>query len=308
MPHEKTIYIILGPTASGKTVVAIELARFFKTSIISADSRQCFRELNIGVAKPTEEELAAVPHFFINNLSITEEVNARLFEESALAFTQKIFAKKNVAVMAGGTGLYIKAFCEGIDSMPEIDPGIREKLRNDFSKNGIEWLQDEVKKKDTLFWQQAEQDNPQRLLRALEIWESTGVSILNFYKNKKVERDFNIIKIGLEIPMPALYERINKRVDKMMQAGLLQEAETLLPYRHYAALQTVGYKELFEYMDGTYSLEEAIEKIKQHTRNYAKRQMTWFKKDKDIHWFRGDKQIENFNFANFVINFRPTLL
>lgn len=292
MPHEKTIYIILGPTASGKTVVAIELARFFKTSIISADSRQCFRELHIGVAKPTVEELAAVPHFFINNLSITEEVNARLFEESALAFTQKIFAKKNVAVMAGGTGLYIKAFCEGIDSMPEIDPGIREKLRNDFSKNGIEWLQDEVKKKDTLFWQQAEQDNPQRLLRALEIWESTGVSILNFYKNKKVERDFNIIKIGLEIPMPALYERINMRVDKMMQAGLLQEAETLLPYRHYAALQTVGYKELFEYMDGTYSLEEAIEKIKQHTRNYAKRQMTWFKKDKDIHWFRGDKQIE----------------
>ncbi len=288
MPHEKIVYIILGPTASGKTAVAIELARYFKTSIISADSRQCFRELNIGVAKPTVEELAAVPHFFINNLSITEEVNARLFEESALAFTQKIFAKSNTAVMAGGTGLYIKAFCEGMDSMPEIDPGIREKLRNDFSKNGIQWLQDEVQKKDTAFWKQSEQHNPQRLLRALEIWESTGISIIDFQKNKKTHRDFNIIKIGLEIPMPALYERINKRVDLMMQQGLLYEVENLLPYRNCAALQTVGYKELFEYMDGNYSIDLAVEKIKQHTRNYAKRQMTWFKRDKDIQWQNGN--------------------
>ncbi len=295
MPREKTMYIILGPTASGKTAVAIELARFLNTSIISADSRQCFRELNIGVAKPTAEELALVPHFFINNLSITEEVNARLFEESALAFTQKIWQENDTAIMAGGTGLYIKAFCEGMDSMPEVEKEIREKLRNDFSKNGIEWLQDEVQKKDPDFWLQAEQDNPQRLLRALEIWESTGTSILDFQKNKKVHRDFKIIKIGFEIPMPALYERINKRVDKMMIAGLLSEVENLLPYRNCAALQTVGYKELFEYLDGKYSLEKAIEKIKQHTRNYAKRQMTWFKRDKEIQWQNGNARLDFFN-------------
>ncbi len=299
MSSEKTMYIILGPTASGKTAVAIELARFFKTSIISADSRQCFRELNIGVAKPTAEELALAPHFFINNLSITEEVNARLFEESALTFTQKIFAKNNTAVMAGGTGLYIKAFCEGMDSMPEVEKEIREKLRNNFSKNGIQWLQDEVKKKDPIFWQQAEQDNPQRLLRALEIWESSGTSILDFQKNKKAHRDFKIIKIGLEIPMPALYGRINKRVDKMMQSGLLSEVENLLPYRHCPALQTVGYTELFEFIDGRYSLEKAIEKIKQHTRNYAKRQMTWFKRDKDIHWQNGNARLD---FSTFKID------
>lgn len=288
----KTIYIIAGPTASGKTAFAITLAKHLNTSIISADSRQCFRELNIGVAKPTAAELADVPHFFINNLSISEEVNARFFEEAALTFTQKIFKEKETAVMAGGTGLYIKAFCEGMDSMPGVDQEIREKLRYDLSKNGIQWLQEEVKKKDPAFWQQAEQQNPHRLLRALEIWESTGTSILDFQKSKKVHRDFNIIKIGLEIPMPALYERINNRVDKMMQDGLLSEVESVLPFRHFAALQTVGYKEIFEYMDGKYSLQEAIEKIKQHTRNYAKRQMTWFKGDKEIHWFDGNAPID----------------
>ena len=288
----KTIYIIAGPTASGKTAFAITLAKHLNTSIISADSRQCFRELNIGVAKPTAAELADVPHFFINNLSISEEVNARFFEEAALIFTQKIFEKKETAVMAGGTGLYIKAFCEGMDSMPGVDKEIREKLRYHFSKNGIQWLQEEVKKKDPAFWQQAEQQNPQRLLRALEIWESTGNSILDFQKRKKVQRNFSIIKIGLEIPMPDLYERINNRVDKMMQDGLLSEVESVLPFRHFAALQTVGYKEIFEYIDGKYSLQEAIEKIKQHTRNYAKRQMTWFKGDKEIHWFDGNAPID----------------
>lgn len=294
--QNKTIYVIAGPTASGKTAFAIALAKYLNTSIISADSRQCFRELNIGVAKPTAAELADVPHFFINNLSISEEVNARFFEDTALTFTQKFFEEKDVLIMAGGTGLYIKAFCEGMDSMPGVGKEIREKLRNDYAKNGIQWLQEEVKKKDPAFWQQAEQQNPQRLLRALEIWESTGTSIVAFQKSKKNQRDFKIIKIGLEIPMHTLYERINNRVDKMMQEGLLSEVESLLPFRHLAALQTVGYKEIFEYMDGKYSLQEAIEKIKQHTRNYAKRQMTWFKGDKEIHWFDGNAPID---FATF---------
>lgn len=288
----KTIYIILGPTASGKTAQAISLAQKLQTEIISADSRQCFREINIGVAKPSAAELEQIHHYFINNLSVTQDVHARLFEESAIAFVNQIFRKNDTAVMAGGTGLYIKAFCDGIDHMPEVKTETREKIRKDYLENGIQWLQNEVQIKDNAFWQQAEKDNPHRLLRALEIWETTGVSILEFQKKKKVERLFKIVKIGLELPMQILYERINNRVDKMMQEGLLQEVENVLPFRNYPALQTVGYKELFEYMDGKYALSDAVEKIKQHTRNYAKRQMTWFKKDKEIIWQSADSYIE----------------
>ena len=288
----KTIYIIVGPTASGKTAHAIALAQQLQTEIISADSRQCSREMNIGVAKPTSEELETIPHFFINNLGVTEEVNAKVFEKSALVFAKKIFEKNDSAVMAGGTGLYIKAFCEGIDLMPEVENETREKLRKAYFENGIQWLQEEVQKKDDAFWQQAEKNNPHRLLRALEIWETTGTSILEFQKKEKIQRAFKIVKIGLELPMPVLYERINLRVEKMMQQGLLQEVENLLPYRNYPALQTVGYKELFEYLDGKCTLSEAVEKIKQHTRNYAKRQMTWFKKDQEIYWQSGDSPIK----------------
>lgn len=288
----KTIYIIVGPTASGKTAHAIALAQQLQTEIISADSRQCYREMNIGVAKPTSEELETIPHFFINNLGVTEEVNAKVFEKSALVFAKKIFEKNDSAVMAGGTGLYIKAFCEGIDLMPEVENETREKLRKAYFENGIQWLQEEVQKKDDAFWQQAEKNNPHRLLRALEIWETTGTSILEFQKKEKIQRAFKIVKIGLELPMPVLYERINLRVEKMMQQGLLQEVENLLPYRNYPALQTVGYKELFEYLDGKCTLSEAVEKIKQHTRNYAKRQMTWFKKDQEIYWQSGDSPIK----------------
>ena len=288
----KTIYIIVGPTASGKTAHAIALAQQLQTEIISADSRQCYREMNIGVAKPTSEELETIPHFFINNLGVTEEVNAKVFEKSALVFAKKIFEKNDSAVMAGGTGLYIKAFCEGIDLMPEVENETREKLRKAYFENGIQWLQEEVQKKDDAFWQQAEKNNPHRLLRALEIKETTGISILEFQKKEKVQRAFKIVKIGLELPMPVLYERINYRVEKMMQQGLLQEVENLLPYRNYPALQTVGYKELFEYLDGKCTLSEAVEKIKQHTRNYAKRQMTWFKKDQEIYWQSGDSPIK----------------
>ncbi|MBS1730565.1 MAG: tRNA (adenosine(37)-N6)-dimethylallyltransferase MiaA [Bacteroidetes bacterium] len=291
MPHQKTAYIILGPTASGKSALALKWADYFKTSIISADSRQCFREMNIGVAKPSAGELAKVPHFFINHLSITEEVNVRLFEELAIAFAQKIFQQNDVIIIAGGTGLYIQAFCEGIDTMPDVDSAIRERLRNEFSEKGLYWLQQEVQKKDEAFWQRTDQKNPHRLLRALEIRESTGKSILDFQQNQLIQRNFRIIKIGLEYPREILYERIDKRVDEMVRNGLLHEVESLYPFRRNSALQTVGYKELFAFMDGLYSFEEAISKIKQHTRNYAKRQITWFKKDKEIFWLKGNEPI-----------------
>lgn len=287
--QEKTIYIITGPTASGKTSLAIALAKHLDTAIISADSRQCFKELNIGVAKPAAQELSEVPHFFINQFHISEELSARLFEEQALAFTRKIFEKKQFLIMAGGTGLYIKAFCEGLDEVPDIDNTLRQNLRSAFEEKGLVWLQQEIRKKDPAFWEQAERMNPQRLLRALEVKEQTGQSLLKYQAHKKTKRDFKIIKIGIDLPRKLLYNNINARVDHMMQQGLLEEVKQLLPYRALPALRTVGYNELFAYLDGECTLDEAVEKIKQHTRNYAKRQLTWFRKDIFINWVKGNQ-------------------
>ena len=281
----KTVIIIVGPTAVGKTTVAIELAKHFKTEIISADSRQCFKELNIGVARPSPEELKEVKHHFIASHSIKEDVNAVVFEKYALEKVKEIFKKHDVAVMVGGTGLYIKAFCEGLDDVPAIDPGIRRKIIIGYEQNGLPWLQDEVKKKDPEFYKKGEMQNPQRLMRALEVIESTGESILSFRKGEKQNRDFSTVKIGLELSKEELYRNINARVDKMMEAGLLDEVKRLLPYKNLNALQTVGYSELFEYLGGKIKLEEAVDSIKKSTRQYAKRQMTWFKKDKEIKWY-----------------------
>lgn len=280
-----TVIIITGPTASGKTSLALHLAEHFHTDIISADSRQCYQELNIGVAKPTEEELASVPHYFINSHSVTEDVNAVTFERYALSAVHEIFELKNMAVMVGGTGLYIKAFCEGLDDIPAIPSDVRKRVIEQYENYGLAFLQEELQQKDPDFWLKAEQQNPQRLMRALEVLYATGKSITEFRKNETAERDFNIIKIGLELSREELYRNINDRVDVMMQAGLLDEVKSLLPYRDYNALQTVGYKELFDYLDGKISLDEAIEEIKKNTRHYAKRQMTWFKKDNEINWF-----------------------
>ncbi|MCC6287469.1 MAG: tRNA (adenosine(37)-N6)-dimethylallyltransferase MiaA [Chitinophagaceae bacterium] len=285
MPDKKTCIVIVGPTASGKTKLSLLLADYFKTSIISADSRQCYKELNIGVAKPDEKELQRIKHYFINTHSIHEEINAAVFENYALAAVEEIFAEKDYAVMVGGTGLYIKAFCEGMDDMPGIDESVRATLRNEYSNKGFDWLQEMIKAHDPLFYAQGEILNPQRMLRALEVKLSTGKSVFEWYTIKKKQRPFNIIKLGIDIPREVLYDQINKRVDMMMEAGLPEEAQSLTDYRYINALQTVGYKELFDYIDGKVTLNEAADNIKKNTRNYAKRQMTWFRKDTEINWF-----------------------
>ncbi|MDB5208811.1 MAG: miaA [Flavisolibacter sp.] len=288
MQQNKTIIIIAGPTAVGKTSVAIEVAKHFGTEIISADSRQCFKELQIGVARPSIKELAAVPHYFIATHSIQQKVTAATFEEYALEKAAALFLKHDVAVMVGGTGLYIKAFCEGMDEIPEVPLELHNEIVQVYNQQGLEWLQEEVKRLDTEFWQSGETQNPQRLMRALEVVKATGKSILHFRKGAKKHRDFNIIKVALELPKETLHHNINHRVDKMIQEGLVEEVQSLLAYRHLNALQTVGYKELFACCDNDISLPEAIEAIKRNTRRYAKRQLTWFRKDNEWEWILPD--------------------
>ncbi len=279
-----TVIVICGPTAVGKTAFAIQVAQHFNTSIISADSRQCYNELNIGVAKPFTTQLQLVKHYFINSHSIQQQVNAGIFEQYALQAANKIFANNPIAVMVGGTGLYIKAFCNGIDNIPSTPANVRKKLTEQYQHYGLLWLQSEVQKRDLAFWQIGEQQNPHRLLRALEVLEASGRSITTYQLGQTTARPFRIIKIGLELPRPVLNERINSRVHQMVKAGLIAEAKTLLPLQHLQALQTVGYRELFEYFNGLVLIEKAIENIQTNTRQYAKRQMTWFKKDDTIKW------------------------
>ena len=279
-----TVIIIVGPTASGKTAAAVRLARQLKTKIISADSRQCYRELNIGVAKPSPAELEAVPHYFINSHSIEAEVNAATFEELALGWTEEIFRSSPVAVMVGGTGLYIRAFTDGLDTIPPVDGTIRSQIRHDYEEQGLPWLQEEIKKYDPAFYAQGELQNPQRVMRALEVRLSTGQSILSFRNREPRGRGFAIKTIGLQLPKEELHRRIHDRVDAMMAAGLPEEVKGLLPWRHHNALQTVGYKELFDHLDGKLSLAEAVAAIKTNTRQYAKRQLTWFRRDLSVRW------------------------
>ena len=288
-PKQPTVIIIVGPTAVGKTALAIEVANHFNTSIISADSRQCYQELSIGVAKPTATELAAAKHYFIGTHSINEEVNAGVFEKYALDAAAQIFKTNTVAVMVGGTGLYIKSFCEGIDAMPSIDPALRNSIIADYEKMGLAWLQEQVANSDPEYFAQThEKNNPQRLMRALEMVLATGKSITHFQSAQKITRPFNIVKIGLFLPREILNARINSRVDAMMKEGLLQEVSNLLPSAHVNALQTVGYQEIFAQLRGEITLEDAVAQIKQHTRQYAKRQMTWFKKDAAVNWLELD--------------------
>ncbi|MEP7377673.1 MAG: tRNA (adenosine(37)-N6)-dimethylallyltransferase MiaA [Chitinophagaceae bacterium] len=282
---DKTVIIVAGPTAVGKTAVAIEIAKTFGTEIISADSRQCFKEMNIGVARPSIGELKAVKHHFIATHSVKEEVTAVTFEQYALQKVANLFQHHDVVVMTGGTGLYIMAFCEGLDAIPDIPVEIRAAIINQYEKEGMDWLKQEVEKKDPQFYKEGETQNPQRMMRALEVMEATGSSILDFRKGDKKQRPFNIKKIGLELPKEELKQRINARVDKMMEAGLLDEVKTLLPHKNLNALQTVGYAEIIEFFENKITMAKAVEEIKIHTRQYAKRQMTWFKKDKDIVWF-----------------------
>ena len=290
--NKKNLIVIAGPTAIGKTSLSIKLAKKLKTEIISCDSRQFYKELSIGTAVPSEDELKKIQHHFIQNLSIKEGYNIGEFEKDAILKIESLFKKHNNVILVGGSGLYIDAVCKGIDILPDISKKIRENLNIQYKKNGLAWLQNEVKELDPEYFEYVDTKNPQRLMRSLETYTASGKKISSLHKKKDKKRDFNIIKIGLEIDRESLYRKINSRVDKMINDGLIEEAKDLIKYRHYNALNTVGYKELFDFLDGNSNLETAIEKIKQNTRRLAKRQITWFKRDKSINWFTIDEYQE----------------
>jgi tRNA dimethylallyltransferase len=289
MNHElktKSLIVIAGPTASGKTAAAIKLAQYYKTVIVSADSRQFFREMSIGTAKPDADELAAAQHYFIGSHSVTENFSVGDYEKEGLALLNELFKTHEIVILVGGSGLYIKAICEGFDDIPQADASIREQLNREFAKNGIAALQDELKIADPVFYTQADLNNPQRVIRALEVYRSTGKPFSSYRKATVNDRSFRVVKIGLDLPREVLYDRINRRVDEMVKQGLVEEVRSLIPYRHLNALNTVGYSELFDHFDGKSNLETAIGLIKQHTRNFAKRQLTWFRKDAGVHWLK----------------------
>lgn len=276
--------MIAGPTAVGKTAVALALAQRLGTEIISADSRQCYREMTIGTAKPSAEELEAVKHYFIDEFSVKEPVSAAQFEQLSLGYLEEIFRLRDTAVVCGGTGLYIKALTEGLDAMPAVEPAIEEEINRQYEDQGLSWLQQAVREEDPAFYATGEGLNPARLLRVLGFVRTTGRSILEFRTGTAKSRSFKTIKIALDLSRPELYDRINSRVDRMMEEGLLEEVRSLYPLKELKALHTVGYAELFDYVDGKYTLDEAVDKIRQHTRNYAKRQLTWFRKDTAFRW------------------------
>lgn len=280
--------VIAGPTASGKTGVAIQLARHFNTEILSADSRQCYREMNIGVARPSTFELAQVPHHFIASHSIRDNVDAALYEELGLAILNHIFTTEDIAIAVGGTGLYIKALCEGIDPMPVIPEQVRREVRTMYGTQNLEAIQHRLKAIDPEYAMTGEMQNPQRVMRALEVVMATGKSIRHFQTKKNANRPFGVLYLGMELPKETLHERINLRVDKMVEEGLVEEVKGLLPFKTLNALQTVGYRELFDYLEGKNTLADAIALVKTHTRQYAKRQMTWFKKVAGMHWVAPD--------------------
>jgi tRNA dimethylallyltransferase len=293
---EKTLVVIAGPTAVGKTDLAISVAKKLKTEIISADSRQFFREMEIGTAKPSASALQEVRHHFVNSHSIAEEYDAAQFAEDALQKIAEIFTAKNECVLCGGSGLYIKAVCEGFDDIPAIDANVRAALISNYESSGLGWLQDEMRKEDPTYFEVIDQDNPHRLIRALEVKLGTGKSLSSYFGKKSEARDFSILKIGLELPRELLYTRIDSRMDIMIADGLFEEAKDLLPFRNHQALQTVGYKEIFDYLDGKHDKEEAIRLLKRNSRRYAKRQLTWFKKDKGFVWFDARDQNDIFEF------------
>lgn len=276
---------IVGPTAIGKTDVAISLAQQFTTEIVSADSRQFFKEMTIGTAKPLPEELAAVPHHFINSHSITEPFSVGDFEKAGLLLLEKLFKKHAIVFLVGGSGLYVQAITQGFDNLPKAPPEIRAELNKQLTEEGIERLQKRLEALDPTYYAEVDICNPQRLIRALEVCISTGQPFSSYRSHAANERLFEVLTIGLNTERSQLYTQINKRVDNMMELGLLAEVETLLPYRDLNALQTVGYQELFNFFGGIKSLDKAVEEIKQNTRHFAKRQLTWFRKNTETHWF-----------------------
>ncbi|HEX6226136.1 MAG TPA: tRNA (adenosine(37)-N6)-dimethylallyltransferase MiaA [Chryseolinea sp.] len=284
---DKTLLVVAGPTAVGKTGVAIKIAQAFRTDVVSADSRQIFKELTIGTAKPSEEELAQVRHHFVNTHSIKDDYDAAQYGRDALALISRLFEQHDVLILCGGSGLYIQAVCDGFDDIPEVSPGLREQLVHQYEQHGVQWLQERMQQLDNDHFQQIDQKNPHRLIRALEVRLSTGKSISAFRTRNKITHAFSIVKIGLELPREELYRRIDDRMDSMIRQGLFDEAKKLYQYKNRRALQTVGYQEIFDFMDGKYELDEAIRLLKRNSRRYAKRQLTWFKRDAEMNWFSG---------------------
>jgi tRNA dimethylallyltransferase len=283
---------VVGPTGVGKTDLCLKLAKKFNTQIISCDSRQFYREMNLGTAKPSPEELSEVPHHLINSLSIEQEYDVRKFEQDALNVLESLFKKHQIVLMTGGSGLFADAVVNGLDDIPEVEPEIRKELISEFEKKGLEWLQSEVAKADPEYYELVDHYNPQRLMRALEVYRGTGLKFSSFRVKKKVERSFKTIKIGLHRDREELYDRIDLRMDMMISSGLFEEAESLFEKRNLNALQTVGYSEIFGYLEGKYDREEAVRLLKRNSRRYAKRQLTWFRRDPDIRWFHPDQQEE----------------
>lgn len=287
--HAKKLIVLVGPTAVGKTEVSLRLAEHFNTEIISADSRQIYRELEIGTAKPTHDELSRVSHHFINTHSVGQSYDAGAYGRDALALIHTLFKKHSTLILCGGSGLYIKAVLEGFDEMPEIPAGIRDQIIAEYELKGLPWLQEGVREIDPDYFEQVDINNPQRLVRALELFKASGQRVSQLRVKEKRSHDFQIIKIGLELDREQLYTRIDTRMDVMIEKGLFSEAEHFFPNRNLNALQTVGYREIFDYLEGKYDKEEAIRLLKRNTRRYAKRQLTWFKKDPEVMWFQADQ-------------------
>ncbi len=286
MPFKSsTLICVVGPTAIGKTKLAIELAKAFNTEIISADSRQFFKEMTIGTAVPSTDELRAAPHHFIQNKTIFEPYSVGDFETEALQLLDNLFAKNNVVIMVGGSGLYVDAVTKGLDEFPKIPNKTREALNSELQENGLKALQQELKEEDPSYYQKVDYQNPHRVIRALEVIRTSGKPYSSFLNQEKKQRPFKTIYVGLTAARELIYDRINKRVEIMMEAGLLEEVKQLTPYKNLNALQTVGYRELFHYLGGNSSLEKAVSEIKKNTRRFAKRQNTWFKKNDSIMWF-----------------------
>lgn len=280
-----TLIVVVGPTGSGKTALSVALARHYHAPIISTDSRQFYRGLAIGTAQPTAEELSLAEHYFIADREVDDDFNCGRYEHEALARLDELFHKHNVVVAVGGSGLYIQALCEGMDNLPEADDELRNSLKQRLKNEGIESLFEELSRLDPRYAEVVDRHNPARVMRALEVCLSSGRPYSEQRKGERRQRPFNIVKIGTDLPRDILYERINLRVDMMMRDGLEAEARAMLPKRHLNSLQTVGYRELFDYFDGRCSLDDAIELIKRNSRRYAKRQLTWFRRDEDIAWF-----------------------
>ena len=289
MSSAKTLIVITGPTAVGKTALCLDIAQHFGIPVINADSRQIYKELKIGTASPTIEQMRRVPHYFVGSLSLHDYYSASLFEQQVLEILQREFEHSDYALLTGGSMMYIDAVCNGIDDIPTVDDATRELLKSRLSIEGLEPLVEELRRLDPEYYEIVDKQNPRRVVHGLEICLMTGKTYTSFRKREKKERPFRIVKIGLNRDREELYNRINQRVDQMMTDGLLDEAQRLYPMRHMNALNTVGYKEMFAYIDGTWTLEEAVERIKGNTRRYARKQLTWYKKDEQIRWFHPDE-------------------